>query len=52
MQFSTNQCYLEIQYPEENTKPMLDYTLLEGSWQGIAIRYGHKPLGIGENLYG
>tara|TARA_B100000003_G_C10924892_1_gene368781 strand:- start:118 stop:681 length:564 start_codon:yes stop_codon:yes gene_type:complete len=52
MQFSTNQCYLEIQYPKENTKPMLDYTLLENSWQSIAIRYGHGPLGIGENLYG
>ena len=39
--YNTNTSHLEIQYPETNTIPSLDYKNLDKNWSSITIRYGH-----------
>ena len=52
MKHSTNTSHLEIQYPNMDTKPKLQYKDLENSWKSITIRMGHKQIiDTGENMY-
>ena len=52
MKYSTKTSHLEIQYPNIDTKPKLQYKDLDNSWNTITIRYGHgQTLETGDNSY-
>ena len=52
MKYSTKTSHLEIQYPDIDTKPKLQYKDLENSWRSITIRMGHgQRLETGDDRY-